>query len=94
MELIIFKSVIRLHAVYRVRLLPRGDLLTMATLMSVCQQWTQILSTQRNRRRLDGYFRRLVCNMTNSDEIKASNFIHFALAYVFKLAAENVSVFM
>ena len=65
MELIISKSVVSLHAVYRIRLHPRGDLLTMTTLMSVCQQWRHILSTQRNQHRLKDYFKQSVCFVTN-----------------------------
>ena len=70
MELIILKSLVQLHRrVFGIRLLPRGDLLTMKTLMSVCQQWRYIVSTQRNRRQLHVYFRHSVCVARRFDSV-------------------------
>ena len=60
MELITLKSVVSLHAVFRTRLHPRGDLLTMTTLMSVCRHWQQTLSTDRSRHLIRDYFRQSV----------------------------------
>lgn len=45
MELVILKSVLLLHHnVYGVRLVPRGDLLTLTSIMSVCVEWWKIIT--------------------------------------------------
>jgi hypothetical protein len=42
-EIILIKAGVALHKVFRVRLLPSADLLTLVTLITVCYQWWQML---------------------------------------------------
>lgn len=45
MELVVLKAILLLHhKVYRSRLVPRGDLLALTTIMSVCEEWWKIIT--------------------------------------------------
>jgi hypothetical protein len=53
LEMIAMKAVIALFAIYRVRLLPRADVLSLVTICSVCREWYAVFSTRSyNRRKL------------------------------------------
>ena len=60
MELVVMKAVSSLYNVYKVRFLPRADLLTLTSVMSVCHEWWKIITQYRprlNRRTIRQQFR-------------------------------------
>jgi hypothetical protein len=51
LEMIAMKAVISLFAIYRVRLQPRADVLSLVTICSLCHEWYAVFSTRSYSRR-------------------------------------------
>ena len=61
LELIVLKTALVFHQFYRVRLLPRADLMMYRTLCSVCKEWRGIMTNRKyNRRQLRRTFQQKV----------------------------------